>query len=566
MIAFSHRAFLSLLAPAMLAAGGAQHAASAQADAFEWDDVDKVVAFADVHGADRELRTLLRDSGVIDDRQRWTAGNAHVVSLGDLLDRGAGSREVLDLLMRLQEEAGAAGGHLHVLLGNHEAMNLLGDLRYVDPREYAAYADLESAADRERARNADRCGEACAPFDERFPPGYFGRRAAFAPDGRYGRWVLGLPVAIRIDDTLYMHGGLGPALAGMTLRELNEGYRTALAETVAGSRTADEQPLLSSDGPNWYRGDALCHEVTESDVLLPLLRQFGAERLVVGHTPTRNARAVTRFDGRVVKLDTGMNAAAYDGRPAALIFSRGSAGRVLYAGETASAPPEPEAFVVAPRQLGDAIVVAALNDGAIAATGPRGGDAIEVSVTHDGRSVPAVFRVLGAEDVRREVAAFRLDRLLGFGVVPATVERQFENRSGVLQARPTRWVTETQRREQASNGGGWCALEPQLQILYVLDVLAGNEQRTAGSILYDADEWFVYATSFGRAFGRSRDLPGYLRTRPPAPGAEMRRRLLSLDESRLAAALGDLLDARERSAILARRDAVLAARGAGATP
>ena len=65
---FSHRAFLLLLAAAMLAAGSAKHAALAQADAFEWDDVDKVVAFADVHGADRELRTLLRDSGVIDDR------------------------------------------------------------------------------------------------------------------------------------------------------------------------------------------------------------------------------------------------------------------------------------------------------------------------------------------------------------------------------------------------------------------------------------------------------------------------------------------------------------------
>ena len=44
--------------------------------------------------------------------------------------------------------------------------------------------------------------------------------------------------------------------------------------------------LLSQDGPNWYRGDALCNEVTEADVLLPLLQQFGVTRLVVGHTPT----------------------------------------------------------------------------------------------------------------------------------------------------------------------------------------------------------------------------------------------------------------------------------------
>jgi hypothetical protein len=71
------------------------------------------------------------------------------VSLGDLLDRGADSRKVMDLLMRLQGEAHAAGGQLHVLLGNHEAMNLLGDLRYVDAGEFAAYKDMESAAERE---------------------------------------------------------------------------------------------------------------------------------------------------------------------------------------------------------------------------------------------------------------------------------------------------------------------------------------------------------------------------------------------------------------------------------
>ena len=116
------------------------------------------------------------------------------------------------------------------------------------------------------------------------------------------------------------------------MAELNLRYRTALAEAVERPGNAEEDPLLSSDGPNWYRGTALCHEATESDVLVPLLAQFGATRLVIGHTPTRDARAVTRFDGQVVKLDTGMNVAAYHGRGAALILS-GQTASVLYAGE-----------------------------------------------------------------------------------------------------------------------------------------------------------------------------------------------------------------------------------------
>jgi hypothetical protein len=551
-------AFVPLLASIALAAlACGAGTAWAQADTVEWDGVERVIAFADVHGAYAELRTLLRDSGVVDAADRWAAADAHVVSLGDLLDRGAGSRQVLDLLMRLQEEARMAGGRLHVVLGNHEAMNLLGDLRYVDAQEYAGYADLESAAEREAARLApiDGCSTPCPSFDERFPPGYFGHRAAFAPDGRYGRWLLGLPVAIRIGDTLYMHGGLGPELSQLSLTDLNRRYRASLREAIERPETAEADPLLSADGPNWYRGTALCHEATESDVLLPLLAQLGAERLVIGHTPTRDARAVTRFDGRVVKLDTGMNP-VYRGRSAALLVT-GQTVRVLYAGEAGTAELEPEGLFVAPQGVDDASVLTTLRDGEIEVSSPAAADELTVSVRRGDLRVPAVFRAKDADDVRRELAAFRLDRLLGLGIVPATVERQLQGRAGVLQARPLRSTRESDRQQQPLSGGS-CELGPQFQLLYALDALTGNEQRTTDSILYDADEAFLYATSFGGAFGTARGLPRYLRAQPPTPGAELRRRLLTLDEPGLATALGELLDARERRAILARRDALSA--------
>src|SRR5262245_13875892 len=159
---------------------------------------ERVIAFADVHGAYDELAQLLRSVGVVDADLRWSAGATRVVSLGDFLDRGPGSRKLMDLLMRLQAEAAAAGGTLHIVLGNHEAMNLLGDLRYVTPAEFAAYANEERAEVREQARRGwlARHGEGSgAEFDKRFPPGYFGQRAALAPSGKYGRWLLNLPVA-----------------------------------------------------------------------------------------------------------------------------------------------------------------------------------------------------------------------------------------------------------------------------------------------------------------------------------------------------------------------------------
>ncbi len=423
--------------------------AVAQAAQVQWSGVERVVAFADVHGAHTELITLLRETGIVDAQDRWAAGRTHVVSLGDLLDRGADSRKVMDLLMRLQGEAQAAGGRLHVVLGNHEAMNVLGDLRYVDPGEFTAYTDVESATERAGLRKAWEAAQGAgsgAAFDQKFPPGYFGHRAALSPRGNYGQWLLSLPVAIAINDTLFMHAGPSNVLRGMSLQEVNLRYRTALtaylgladrleqarllqpgdefrarpqlarerlaamtaAAATSGGTTdgaltdavqrfqaADDDPLLSPDGPNWYRGAALCNEAAETDVLRPLLQQFGLERLVVGHTPTRDLRAVTRFDGQVVKLDAGMNRAAYKGRAVAL-FLQPSGLSVRYAGEPDATPLRPEGLFVAPNEIDDASVLAALSDGEVTVAGPRGPNETECLGESrgqaDSRGVPGAHR------------------------------------------------------------------------------------------------------------------------------------------------------------------------------
>lgn len=555
-----HRALKRALAGVLL--GLAALAAPAQ-----WTGVPRVVAFADVHGAYAELTTLLRETGVIDAELRWAAGRTHLVSLGDLLDRGADSRRVMDLLMRLQGEAEAAGGRVHVVLGNHEAMNLLGDLRYVHPGEYAAYADMEATAEREAQRRAwlaANPGAEAGAFERKFPPGYFGHRAAFAAQGHYGRWLLTLPVAVTINDSLFMHAGPSQQLLGMGLAELNLRYRSALVESLGAAdrplqvrvEAARNNPLLSVDGPNWYRGAALCREAVEADVLLPLLQQWGATRLVVGHTVAPGGRATTRFDGRVVKLDAGMNRAAYQGRAVALVLQPRSAS-VLYAGEPGARPLTPEPLFVAPADVDDAQVQAALNAGEVSITGPRAPNELDVTVAHRGERIPAVFRVRPAAEVQHELAAHRLDRLLGLGLVPATAAREVQGQAGVLQARPAQWQTQAELPGQASRRrGGWCDLPRQMQLVQAFDALLGLAPRSAEQLLLDTQNWTVFTTAHEHAFGTT--------PRPPAAaaplvvGAELRRRLNRLSPQSLASALGAMLDDTRRAALLARRDALLA--------
>jgi len=77
---------------------------------WQWTTSEQVVVIGDVHGAYHSLVDLLEQSDLISSDGRWSGGTSHLVMLGDFLDRGPRSREVLDLVMRLQDEAKETGG------------------------------------------------------------------------------------------------------------------------------------------------------------------------------------------------------------------------------------------------------------------------------------------------------------------------------------------------------------------------------------------------------------------------------------------------------------------------
>ena len=105
---------------------------------------DAVVAIGDVHGDFDDFAAILQRSGLIDKQNHWAGGKATFVQLGDLIDRGPKPREVMDLMMALEKAAPNAGGRVVSLLGNHEVMNIMGDLRYVTTENYASFADGQS--------------------------------------------------------------------------------------------------------------------------------------------------------------------------------------------------------------------------------------------------------------------------------------------------------------------------------------------------------------------------------------------------------------------------------------
>jgi hypothetical protein len=565
-------------------------------------NAERVVSIGDIHGDIRGLSRMLEQAGIIDSEQRWAAGRAHFVNTGDFLDRGAGSRQVMDLFMRLEQEAAAAGGAVHVVIGNHEVMNILGDLRDVSPYEYLAYAPDESAEERARRfeeyrrSRGSRASDVEKEFNERFPPGYFAHRALVGPDGPYGKWLLGKPVLVVVNDTAYMHGGLSRSVANLDAVALNQRFHRSLRtyidswqglerrgvfswDTPYGSRrkrvmeyqaanttsrvggvaelaarfvTADQDEILETNGPVWYRGNSLCHEWSEGPVLRQALATVGVQRLVVGHTFVASARIVSRFDGAYVKIDTGLNRAVYRGRGAALDLRPGAA-VAHYDDAEGTWPVQPEPFYSGSTglRLSDEDLIDTLSTAEPVGEERREDGAVVYILRRDRTSVRALFIPEG-DAARREVAAYRLDRLLGIGYVTVAVPREIGGRKGVLQFVPPNVVSQRRLQRQRMNPPAFCALDQQTDIVRVFDLVAGLGSRDGETLLFDGYDWRVSLVAHEAAFGTDRAprvprLPTWLQR-----SDEARRALEAVTRARLDETLGGLLTAAEIDAVEAR--------------
>jgi hypothetical protein len=602
----SRRLDTVLVIVALLCGGCASNIARAQPD-WRFSDVDRVVAVADIHGAYDAFEAILKKAELIDDSLSWNGASAHLVIVGDVLDRGPESRRALDLIRELEPQAAAAGGGVHLVLGNHEVMNLTGDLRYVSAAEYAAFADQEPAAIREAefARyvadpaRSENPGDARESFNAAYPPGFFGHRAAFAPDGEYGAWLLEKPFIVAINDTVFVHGGMVEAMLEQN-NNLNQRLATELNSYVIAidslvsanllSRTTevydiparaaeileqadisesiaaaakdliglDSLMLFAPDGPLWYRGNVGCNRLNEQERIASALQELSVEHLVIGHTPTQGALVLSRMDELLLRIDTGMLNDYYGGRAAALVIE-GDKRSVIYENESEFSGPieQPRRVGVRPGNLSAGELEGVLRLADVGTSQRFDGTATLVKLVYRDIELLGLFTRANREDVRAEVAAYRLDRLLGLDMVPVTVARDIEGVEGSVQFWPQSSISETERREAGLGGSAWCPLSDQFKDMYLFDALIFNEARTLDRIRYSTDNLQLLLLGHDQSFSTERGRPAYLESLPVELTTGWRNALNSLDEATLTQSLGDVLDRRQIRALLARRDHLL---------
>lgn len=243
---------------------------------------EKAFILSDIEGEFSAGRQLLIASGVMDENYNWTFGKGHLIIAGDLFDRGTEVLPWLWLLYSLEDKAAAVGGNVHVVLGNHDIMQLSGDYRYTDAK-YFKHAWL------------------------------MGReiRTLFGEDTELGRWLRSKNVVEKIGDLLVLHAGVSPELIAhkWDLQTINDNCRPYYA--VSRKNIPDSlQFLFDARSPFWYRGYFLDPKISD-ELVGETLKQYGCKQIVVGHTIADNISF--SYGSKVIAVDVNQHEGNHQG-------------------------------------------------------------------------------------------------------------------------------------------------------------------------------------------------------------------------------------------------------------
>jgi hypothetical protein len=279
-------------------------------DTAGWDvrpEPSRIVAIGDLHGDLRAFGAIARECGLVNERGSWCGGDTHLVLMGDLMG-GAKSRLLLRAVMRLEREARRAGGRVHALLGNHDLQPVAGRFELLTPSERRQY-----------------------------------RKSDFRGEGPYAAWLRGRPTILKIGATVFVHAGLDRWALDTDPAEVNAQVRAWIAHhqgTGPKPPKATRWAIDDERGPLWTRVFKARRRkpkhAPSRKTIREILERLGAERIVLGHSPTRDGSIVTdhpHYGESVVLIDTRISDAER-GRLGVLILEDGVL-RTVYARDRA---------------------------------------------------------------------------------------------------------------------------------------------------------------------------------------------------------------------------------------
>jgi hypothetical protein len=260
---------------------------------------NKIVVIGDLHGDYNLTIECLKLGNVLDTNLEWIGGDTVVVQVGDQIDRcrplneycdcpnatirdEASDIKILKFFNKLHLMAIKCGGAVISLLGNHELMNVLGNMNYVSYKglkEFEGYTDPNNP-------------------DLTFETGKKARIHAFSPGNEYAK-LLGCSrlSSVIVGSFIFVHAGIIPKFmkkANITTRydlyKINYGIRKWLLKHINKDYVSHIvnsfrysmfwNRILGAIPPNVNNEDPDC--IAYLDPVLKLLDLGG---MIIGHTP-----------------------------------------------------------------------------------------------------------------------------------------------------------------------------------------------------------------------------------------------------------------------------------------
>jgi hypothetical protein len=210
-------------------------------------------------------------------------------------------------------------------------MNLYGDLRYVSAADYAEYQTDQSESLRDKAykqhvedmkHNPQMAGVQPddayrKKWENTHPLGFVERQSYFSANGEYGKWFRGHNAVVKINDMVFLHGGISPKYAKTSIRKMND----EISKELRDFSKLEGGTAMDQEGPLWYRGLATDDENKLASHVKAVLERLGVKTIVIAHTPTKGM-VMPRFDGKVLMIDVGLSA-VYGSHTACLVVEGG---------------------------------------------------------------------------------------------------------------------------------------------------------------------------------------------------------------------------------------------------